>query len=85
MEIILSVLFILGFVVYFKAKDVSACNYSQSHYIDWGKVNNDRTVNDLSNFQVNQNILNGKYNTHVPKKEETWEEFKKHHPHGSWN
>ncbi len=47
MEIILSVLFILVFVAYFKAKDVSACNYSQSHQIDWGKVNSDRAVNDL--------------------------------------
>lgn len=85
MEIILSVLFILGFVAYFKSKDVSAHNYSQSHQIDWGKANSDRVVNDLSNFEVNQNILSGKYNAPAPKKEETWEDFKKRHPHGSWN
>lgn len=87
MEIILSVLFVFGFILYFKAKDVSACNYSQSHQIDWGKVNSDRAVNDLSNYQVNQNILNGKYNAPAAntKSNDTWEDFKKRHPHGSWN
>lgn len=88
MEIILSVLFILGFVIYFKVKDINACNYSQSHKIDWGKVNSDRAVNGLSNYQVNQNILNGKYNaptSSTKSSNDTWEDFKKRHPHGSWN
>ena len=88
MEIILSALFIFGFIFYFKAKDVKAHNYSQSHTIDWGKVNNDRAINDLSNYQVNQNILNGKYNasaTANKSSNDTWEDFKRRHPHGSWN
>ena len=88
MEIILSVLFILGFWAYFKVQDGRACSYSQSHQIDWGKVNSDRAINDLSNYQVNQNILNGKYNkpTTINKSSnDTWEDFKRRHPHGSWN
>ena len=86
MEIILSVLFLLGIWAYFKIQDVKACNYSQSHQIDWGKVNNDRIINDLANSQVNQNILNGKYNAPTAtNKSDTWEDFKKRHPHGSWN
>ena len=88
MEIILSVLFLLGIWAYFKIKDVNACNYSQSHQIDWGKVNHDRAINDLSNSQVNQNILNGKYNKPAAvnkSSNDTWEDFKRRHPHGSWN
>lgn len=88
MEIIFSVLFILGIVAYFKVQDGRACNYSQSHKIDWEKVNDDRAVNDLSNFQVNQNIMSGKYNksaTTNKSSNDTWEDFKKRHPHGSWN
>lgn len=85
MEIILSVLFILGIWVYFKTQETKACNYSQSHQIDWGTVNSDRVLNDLSNSQVNQNIISGKYNVHSINKNNTWEEFKRKHPHGSWN
>lgn len=88
MEIILSILFILGIWAYFKVQDVKACNYSQSHQIDWGKVNSDRTKNNLSNSQVNQNIISGKYNkpaTATKSSNDTWEDFKKRHPHGSWN
>lgn len=86
MEIILSVLFLLGIWAYFKVQDAKACNYSQSHQIDWGKVNSDRAVNDLSNYQVNQNTLNGKYNAPAATTtNDTWEDFKKRHPHGSWN
>ena len=88
MEIILSVLFLLGIWVYFKVQDGKACNYSQSHQIDWGKVNYDRAINALSNSQVNQNILNGKYNkpaTVNKSSNETREDFKRRHPHGSRN
>lgn len=62
MEIIVSVLFLVGIWAYFKAKDIKVCNYSQSHQIDYGKLNNDRIMNDLSSSQVNNNILSGKYN-----------------------
>lgn len=88
MEVILSGFLVLGIWIYFKNQDAKACKYSQVHQIDWGKVNSDRVVNDLSNSQVNQNILNGKYNKSAsPNKssEHTWEDFKKSHPHGSWN
>ncbi len=36
---------------------------------------------------MNQNILNGKYNAPAApiKSNDTWEDFKKRHPHGSWN
>ena len=88
MEIILSILFILGILAYFKVQDGRVGNYSQSHQIDWGKVNSDRAINDLSNSQVNQNILNGKYNRSITankSSDDTWEDFKRRHPHGSWN
>ncbi len=83
MEIILSVLFIIGFIFYCNAKEASA--YRK---VDWGKVNNDKLMNDLSKFQVNQNIMSGKYNkpaTSSKSSDDTWEDFKRRHPHGSWN
>ena len=63
MEIILSVLFILGIVGWFKLQDGRASNHLNSHVgkIDYGKMNEDRILNDLSNSQVNQNIISGKY------------------------
>lgn len=61
MELFLSILFILGFIIYYKIKDIDTCNYNKYHKIDWGKVNTDKIVNNLSNSQVNSNILNGKY------------------------
>ena len=88
MEFILSALFIFGIWAFFKCKDVSATNYMNTHHIDYGKMNNDRILNDLSNSQVNQNILNGKYNAPAAANKnsnDTWEDFKKRHPHGSWN
>lgn len=83
MEIILSVLFIIGFILYVNATETKAFRN-----VDWGKVNNDKYMNNLSNSQVNQNIMGGKYNkseTANKSSEDTWEEFKKRHPHGSWN
>lgn len=89
MEIIATILLIIGLWGFYKIRDVKACNYSQSHQIDWGKVNHDRIINDLSNSQVNQNILNGKYNKSAvsvnKNSDDTWEDFKRRHPHGSWN
>ena len=63
MEIILSVLFIAGIIGWFKLQDGRASNHLNSHVgkIDYGKMNEDRIMNDLSNSQVNQNIINGKY------------------------
>lgn len=87
MEIILSALFLVVIWACCKAQGVKAHNYSQSHQIDWGKVNSDRVVNDLSNSQVNQNILGEKYNaiSSSNNSNDTWEDFKRRHPHGSWN
>lgn len=63
MEIILSVLFIVAIVGWFKLQDGRASNHLNTHVgkIDYGKMNEDRIMNDLSNSQVNQNIINGKY------------------------
>lgn len=83
MEIILSALFIIGFIFYCNAKEASA--YRK---VDWRKANNDKLMNDLSNFQVKQNIMSGKYNkpaTSSKSSDDTWEDFKRRHPHGSWN
>lgn len=63
MEIILSVLFIAGIVGWFKLQDSRASSHLNTYVgkIDYGKMNDDRIMNDLSNSQVNQNIINGKY------------------------
>lgn len=63
MEIILSVLFIAGIVGWFKLQDSRASSHLNTHVgkVDYGKMNDDRIMNDLSNSQVNQNIINGKY------------------------
>lgn len=63
MEIILSALFIAVIIGWFKLQDGRASNHLNSHVgkIDYGKMNEDRILNDLSNSQVNQNIISGKY------------------------
>lgn len=93
MEIILSILFLAGIWAYFKCHEAKACRHCNSYMIDYGKLNDDRMNNNLSNFQVNQNIINGKYDKgRIPTKAEIkasqeayWEDFKKCHPHGKWN
>jgi hypothetical protein len=57
-ESILLIVFICAWV---KAGERSANKYCNKHEIDWEKVNEDRTMNDLSNSQVDRNILSGKY------------------------
>lgn len=76
MEFILSILLIIGIWWYFKYQDIKACNYRNTHNIDYGKMSEDRLMNNLSNSQVNQNILNGKYNKPVTGSNVTWEDFK---------
>ena len=65
MEIILSILSILGIIYWSKLQYNRASNYINTHInkIDYGKMNDDRIINDLSNQQLNQNILNGKYDS----------------------
>lgn len=50
MEIILSVLFIAAIIGWFKMQDGRASNHLNSHVgkIDYGKMNEDRILNDLS-------------------------------------
>lgn len=38
-------------------------NYCNRKEINYKKLNEDRIMNDLSSSQINQNILNGKYDT----------------------
>lgn len=93
MEIIFSVLFLLGFWLYYKCVEESAIDYCNKYEVDWGKVNEDRTKNNLSNSQIDRNISLGKYgsgrimtNAEIKAKQTAaWEDFKKRHPHGSWN
>ena len=63
MEIILSARLILGIMGWFKLQDNRASDYINTHAnkIDYGKMNNDRILNDLSNSEVNKNVLLGKY------------------------
>jgi len=61
METIASIGLIVFICAYFKAEDNRANKHWKSYDVDLGKVNEDRIMNDLSNFQVNQNIANGKY------------------------
>lgn len=89
MEIILSVLFIAGIWAYFKAQETKACQHSKNYMVDWGKVNDDRIRNNLSNHEVNKNIASGKYDTGQKYKTQaeiraeqkvSWEQYKKDHP-----
>lgn len=88
MEIILTIILIVSIWIYGKVQELKATNYCNSYHIDWGKVNNDRIMNNLSNSQVNKNIINGKYDkgrllTEAEIKAEqkaSWEKYKKDHP-----
>lgn len=93
MEIIASIILIIVIIGWPKLQNSRVCNYCNSHEVDWGKVNNDRIMNNLSNSQVNKNILSGKYGSGRIKtqaeikaeQEAIWEDFKRRHPHGKWN
>lgn len=61
MEIIASIGLIVLIYAWFKAEDNRANKHCRKYNVDWGKVNEDRIMNDLSDYQVNQNIANGKY------------------------
>lgn len=93
MGIVFSVLFLLGFWIYYKSVDNRASNHCNTYQVDWEKVNEDRIKNNLSNTQVDKNIFKGKYNrgpvitkTEIKRKQDdTWKDFKKKHSNGSWN
>lgn len=89
MEIILSILFLVGIWAYFRAQEAKACQHYNNYRVDWGKVNDDRIRNNLSQSQLNKNISNGKYDTGKRFKTESeiraeqkasWEKYKKDHP-----
>ena len=63
MELILGILFIVGIVLYGKIQDEKATYHCNTYEVDWSKVNEDRIMNNLSDNQVNKNIVSGKYNT----------------------
>lgn len=93
MEIILSVLILVGFWMFHRDLEKGVSNHCNNYNVDWGKVNEDRIMNDLSGNQVNMNISTGKYDAgRIRTNEEIkasqkadWEEFKKRHPNGNWN
>ena len=63
MEIILSVLLIVALILNVKVHDWKATSHSNTYEVYWGKVNDDRRKNNLSDTQVNKNIASGKYDT----------------------
>lgn len=63
MEIIATILLLVAICGYFKFQDVNASNHCNTYEVDWGKVNEDRIMNNLSQSQVNKNISSGKYDT----------------------
>ena len=93
MEIIFSVLFLFGFLVYYKSVDKRASDHCNTYNVDWKRVNNDRIKNNLSNSQINRNVSQGKYDSGKIMNDadikavhnSVWEDFKKKHPNGSWN
>lgn len=57
---------------------------------DWGKMSEDRILNGMSQRDIYKKQSQGGYD--VPEKNKNtesglsvWEDFKKRHPHGSWN
>lgn len=93
MEIIFSVLFLLGFWLYYRSIDHNASNHCNTYSVDWKKVNEDRIMNNLSDSQVNRSISRGKYDAGTimtnadikASQNATWEDFKRRHPNGKWN
>lgn len=62
MEIIITIILIIGLWIYVKVQELKTVNHCNKYQIDWRKANEDRIMNDLSDWQVKQNINNGKYN-----------------------
>ena len=61
MEIIGSVLFLTLIWGFYRMLDIRARNYSITHKIDWKRVSDDRTFNNLHESDINRNMLKGKY------------------------
>lgn len=61
MEILATIGLIVGVWLYYKIKEEQTIAHSNTYDVDWGKVNEDRIMNNLSQSQINDNIVNGKY------------------------
>lgn len=61
MELFLTILLILGMILYSKYHDLRATIHCNQYDVDWGKADNDRLMNNLSQDQLNKNIAAGKY------------------------
>jgi hypothetical protein len=44
-----------------KYNDYKVTRYMNTHHIDYGKMNDDRRMNDLSKEESNRRMLNGEY------------------------
>ena len=63
MELLLSALLIGGIILYGKIQECNVNSHCNTYQVDWGKVTEDRIMNNLSDTQVNKNIASGKYDT----------------------
>jgi hypothetical protein len=87
MEIIISILFIIGVWAYCRHQESKASNYSNTYKVDWSKVNQDR-IKGVSEMQLNKNIYNGQYgsgkletpNEIRARQNAAWEKYKKDNP-----
>lgn len=70
MEFLLSIALIFCvFILPGIIADNKACKYMNNNHerVDLAKMNTDAILNGLSNYQVNQNLVNGKYDKRVKK------------------
>lgn len=89
MDMIFGIILLIGIWGYHKWKEEQARNHCNTYRIDYRKLNDDQIMNNLSNSQVNQNILSGKYDMGErcktaaeirAEQEASWEQYKKDHP-----
>ena len=89
MELFLSIC-LIAFMVWLCKKDEWKANNRVSPpgmKTDWGKMSEDRILKGMSQRDIYKKQCQGGYD--VPDKKvnskDAWEDFKKRHPHGSWN
>lgn len=86
MEIILSIIFIICFIIWYNKPEWKATNRttSKGKRLDAQAMSNDRTLNGMSQRDVYKKQCQGGYDVPV-KKYETWEEWKAKRTWGNWN
>lgn len=89
MEIIASIA-LIAFMVWLCKKDEWKANNRTpppGMKTDWGKMSEDRILKGMSQRDIYKKQNQGGYD--IPDKKvnskDAWEDFKKRHPHGSWN